>query len=76
MTADQDSKKLIFASSRAKAGIPYDKVSNRPGAHRRVKLSDVLHYQESRRPVRRRVLRELTQEAVEAGSYGEPAPED
>lgn len=56
--------------------IPYDKVSDRPGAHRRVKLSDVLRYQESRRRVRRRLLRELTQEAVEAGSYGEPAPED
>ncbi|MBA9002196.1 helix-turn-helix domain-containing protein [Thermomonospora cellulosilytica] len=54
--------------------IPYDKVSDRPGAHRRVKLSDVLAYQERRRRVRRRLLRELTQEAVEAGSYGEPAP--
>jgi excisionase family DNA binding protein len=55
--------------------IPYDKVSDRPGAHRRVKLSDVLRYQKERRQTRRRLLRELTQEAIEAGSYGEPAPD-
>lgn len=56
--------------------IPHDKLSDRPGAHRRVKLSDVLVYQERRRLARRRLLKELTQEAVEAGSYGESAPEE
>jgi excisionase family DNA binding protein len=53
--------------------IPYDKISDRPGAHRRVKLSDVLAYRDGRGQTRRSLLRELTQEAIEAGSYDHPA---
>ncbi|MDX6743631.1 helix-turn-helix domain-containing protein [Actinocorallia sp. A-T 12471] len=56
--------------------IPYDKVSERPGAHRRVLLSDVLAFQDKRREKRRRLLRELTEEAIKAGSYDEPTHED
>lgn len=56
--------------------IPHDRLSDRPGAHRRVKLSDVLAYQERRRRIRRQLLKEMTQEAVETGRYGEPYPGD
>lgn len=47
--------------------IPFD----RPGAgrHRRVRLQDVVAYQERRRVQRRAALDELTHEAAEAGLY-------
>jgi excisionase family DNA binding protein len=45
--------------------IPYDK----PNSHRRIKLSDLLAYQDRRREERRATLRDLTQEAVEADFY-------
>lgn len=56
--------------------IPHDKLSDRPGAHRRVKLSDVLAYQEKRRNARRQRLDELTREGIDTGSYDEPYPTD
>lgn len=47
--------------------IPFD----RPGAgrHRRVRLQDVVAYQERRRVQRRATLDELTREAADAGLY-------
>jgi excisionase family DNA binding protein len=45
--------------------IPYE----RPGRHRRVRLDDVLGYQERRRAERRAALRELTRTAQDAGLY-------
>lgn len=56
--------------------IPYEKLSDRPGARRRVKLSDVLAYHERRRHIRRRLLAEMTREGIETGAYGEPYPGD
>ncbi|NAS23481.1 excisionase family DNA-binding protein [Herbidospora sp. NEAU-GS84] len=53
--------------------IPYERATDRPGAHRRVKLRDVLIYQEKRRVERRRILDELTQESIEAGTYDKPS---
>lgn len=46
----------------------------RPGAgrHRRVRLQDVMDYQERKRVHRREALDELTYEAVEAGLYEDP----
>jgi excisionase family DNA binding protein len=48
--------------------IPYDQ----PGRHRRLRLSDVLSYQETRRAEQRDALRELAQDAQELGLYDEP----
>lgn len=48
--------------------IPYDQ----PGRHRRLRLSDVLAYQETRRAEQRDALRELAQDAQELGLYEEP----
>ena len=45
-----------------------------PGRHRRVRLSDVLDYQQRQRHTRRRVLDALTREADELGISDTPAP--
>jgi excisionase family DNA binding protein len=42
---------------------------DRPGRHRRVRLSDLLEYRERRRSARRAHLAAITQEAVAAGMY-------
>ncbi|MFC0554546.1 helix-turn-helix domain-containing protein [Planotetraspora thailandica] len=55
--------------------IAYQCATDRPGAHRRVKLQDVLAYKERRRAERRRLLDELTTESVGAGMYDKPANE-
>ena len=51
--------------------IPYEKSTDRPGAHRRIRLANLLSYKERRRRERREALAELTAEAVEAGFYDE-----
>lgn len=51
--------------------IPYDT----PGRHRRLRLSDVLAYQASRRAERREALRELSRDAQDLDLYN-AAPED
>lgn len=43
------------------------------GRHRRVRLQDVVTYQEKKRQVRREALGTLTDEAYEAGLYGHSA---
>jgi excisionase family DNA binding protein len=45
--------------------IPYE----RPGRHRRIRLDDILSYQERRRAERRAALDELTRSAREEGLY-------
>jgi excisionase family DNA binding protein len=55
--------------------IPYQRMTGRPGAHRRVRLHDVLAYKERRRAERRRLLDELTADSVGAGLYDKPASE-
>ena len=45
--------------------IPYEK----PGRHRRIRLSDVLAYQDRRRQERRARLADMTRQAVEDGLY-------
>jgi excisionase family DNA binding protein len=45
--------------------IPYET----PNRHRRIRLADLLAYQETRRGQRRETLRELAQEAQELGLY-------
>lgn len=49
--------------------IPYDQ----PGQHRRVRLVDLLDYQETTRRHRRAELDELTQDAVAGGGYNDTA---
>lgn len=49
--------------------IPYET----PNRHRRIRLVDLLTYQATRRQERRNVLRELSREAQEAGTYDQPA---
>lgn len=46
--------------------IPYET----PGRHRRLRLSDVLAFQEMRRAEQREALRELAQDAQDLGMYG------
>jgi excisionase family DNA binding protein len=41
------------------------------GRHRRIRLDDLLNYKERRDSKRRRLLRDMTREAQEAGLYGE-----
>lgn len=48
--------------------IPFE----RPNSHRRIKLADVLKYQEERRLERRQLLRRMTAESVEMGLYDLP----
>ncbi|MEV6986302.1 excisionase family DNA-binding protein [Sphaerisporangium sp. NPDC051017] len=55
--------------------IPYQRATDRPGAHRRVRLQDVLAFKERRRTERRRLLGELTADSVSAGMYDKPASE-
>jgi excisionase family DNA binding protein len=55
--------------------IPYRRATDRPGAHRRVKLQDVLAFKERRRTERRRLLDELTADSVGAGMYDKPTNE-
>jgi excisionase family DNA binding protein len=50
-----------------KKEIPFHEV----GRHRRVRLNDLLAYKERRDSKRRRLLRDMTQEAQEAGLYNE-----
>ena len=50
--------------------IPY----TQPGRHRRVRLTDVLDYQQRQRHTRRWVLDSLTREADELGISDTPAP--
>ena len=45
--------------------IAYERATNRPGAHRKVRLEDVLAYQERRRKERRRLLDELTEDSLD-----------
>lgn len=45
--------------------IPYE----RPNSHRRLKLADVLKYQEERRIERRQLLRRITVESFDMGLY-------
>jgi excisionase family DNA binding protein len=51
--------------------IPYDQ----PGRHRRVLFTDLLAYRERQREDRRAALDRMTQDASEAGLYGD-TPED
>lgn len=48
--------------------IPY----NTPGRHRRLRLSDVLAFQDMRRAEQRDALRELAQDAQDLGIYAAP----
>jgi excisionase family DNA binding protein len=45
----------------------------RPGRHRRIRLDDILRYQQERQTDRRSTLRELTRTAQEHGLYDTPA---
>ncbi|MDG4833599.1 helix-turn-helix domain-containing protein [Solwaraspora sp. WMMD1047] len=45
--------------------IPFE----RPNSHRRIKLADLLRYQERRRGERQEILQELTNEAMDLGLY-------
>jgi excisionase family DNA binding protein len=49
--------------------IPFDQ----PGRHRRVLFTDVLAYRERRHEERRAALEQMTQDASEAGLYGDTA---
>ncbi|GAB3154869.1 hypothetical protein GCM10027290_50010 [Micromonospora sonneratiae] len=49
--------------------IPYE----RPNSHRRIKLADLLAYQQQRRQERRELLRRMTTESIEMGLYDIPA---
>ncbi|UZJ27042.1 helix-turn-helix domain-containing protein (plasmid) [Rhodococcus antarcticus] len=51
--------------------VPY----TQPGRHRRVRLTDVLDYQQRQRHTRRAVLDNLTREADELGISDTPAPQ-
>jgi excisionase family DNA binding protein len=51
--------------------IPFEK----PNRHRRVRLQDLIDFQERRRSERRAALNELTEEASEAGIY-DGSPDD
>lgn len=54
-------------------GIPFE----RPNRHRRVRLQDLVDFQQRRRDERRAALNQLTEEAVELGLYeGTPADYD
>ncbi|MET9064282.1 excisionase family DNA-binding protein [Streptosporangium sandarakinum] len=55
--------------------IPYQRATDRPGAHRRVRLQDVLAFKERRRAEQRRILNELTADSVDADMYDMPADE-
>ncbi|WP_433252763.1 helix-turn-helix domain-containing protein [Streptosporangium sp. CA-135522] len=55
--------------------IPYERATNRPGAHRRVRLEDVLDFQKRRRATRKHLLDELTADSIEMGMYDKPASE-
>jgi excisionase family DNA binding protein len=55
--------------------IPYEKATSRPGAHRKVKLSDVLDYKERRSQNRRRNLDQMTKESIDSGMYVKPYTE-
>lgn len=46
----------------------------KPGLHRKVKLADLLAYQQRQRQRRRELLASLTAEAAEAGEYSDPRP--
>ncbi|WP_217809842.1 helix-turn-helix domain-containing protein [Micromonospora sp. NBS 11-29] len=48
--------------------IPHE----RPNSHRRIKLADVLKYQEQRRQERRQLLRTMTAESLDMGLYDLP----
>ncbi|WP_431879303.1 helix-turn-helix domain-containing protein [Micromonospora marina] len=50
--------------------IPHE----RPNSHRRIKLADLLHYQQERRQERRQLLERMTAESLDMGLYGVPAP--
>ncbi|WP_434741882.1 helix-turn-helix domain-containing protein [Micromonospora sp. SH-82] len=45
--------------------IPFD----RPNSHRRIKLADILEYQQDRQQARRRLLQRMTEESLEMGLY-------
>ncbi|GAB2929659.1 hypothetical protein GCM10027280_16480 [Micromonospora polyrhachis] len=49
--------------------IPYE----RPNSHRRIKLADLLAYQQQRRQERRGLLRRMTTEGIAMGLYDVPA---
>ncbi|BCJ28159.1 hypothetical protein Asera_22670 [Actinocatenispora sera] len=50
--------------------IPFEK----PNMHRRVKLADLIDYQQRRRSERRSALRQLTQDSIDMGLYDAPLP--
>lgn len=45
--------------------IPFD----RPNSHRRIKLTDVLAYQQLRRTERKELLRQMTEDSIDLGLY-------
>lgn len=49
--------------------IPYE----RPNSHRRIKLADLLEYQQQRRQDRRQALQRMTVESLDMGLYDVPA---
>lgn len=49
--------------------IPYE----RPNSHRRIKLADLLNYQQRQRQERREFLRRMTEESLDLGLYDVPA---
>lgn len=52
--------------------IPFERSSDRPGAHRRVRLSDLLAYQARRQHRREELLGSILGDAVEFGEYDAP----
>ncbi|MGC5019921.1 excisionase family DNA-binding protein [Micromonospora sp. DT47] len=51
--------------------IPHE----RPNSHRRIKLADLLKYQQERRQERRQLLQRMTAESLEMGLYDVPGPD-
>jgi excisionase family DNA binding protein len=51
--------------------IPYE----RPNSHRRIKLADLLEYQQQRRQERRQLLQRMTVESLDMGLYDVPTTE-
>ncbi|WP_329106971.1 excisionase family DNA-binding protein [Micromonospora sp. NBC_01699] len=49
---------------------------DRPSSHRRVKLADLLGFQQRRRQERRELLDEMTSDSIEMGLYDLVVPED
>jgi excisionase family DNA binding protein len=52
--------------------IPFD----RPNSHRRIKLTDVLAYQQRKRTERRNLLRQMTEDSIDMGLYDTTTPHE